>query len=49
MALAHFLRGVDAFAVERRGHADVGDEHVGRGLGGPGDGAVVVLGGAHDR
>ena len=48
MALADLLGGVDALALERRGHANVGDEHLRRGLGGAGDQLVVVGGDTHD-
>ena len=46
VALAHLLGRVDAFAVERRRHADVGHEHVGLGRARPGDSPVEVCGDA---
>ena len=48
MALAELLRRVDPFPLERRRHADVGHEHLGRGGVGPGDQLVVVAGGPDD-
>ena len=48
MALAELLGGVDPLALEARGHADVGDDDLGRGLLGAGHEAVVVARHAHD-
>ena len=44
MALAHLLGGVDALAVKRRRHADVGDQDLRLGGGGAADHLVVVGG-----
>ncbi len=48
VALAHLFGRVDPLAVERRRHADVGDEHVGSRRRGPGHGLVVVRADADD-
>ena len=48
VALAQLLGGVDALALEGGRHADVGDEHLGRGGGGAGDQLVVVARGPDD-
>ena len=48
VALAQLLGRVDALALERRGHADVGDQHLGLRLGRARDQLVVVGRRAHD-
>ena len=48
MPLAHLLGRVDALAVERRGHPDVGDEDLGLERGGPLHHLVVVGGDPDD-
>ena len=48
VALAQLLGRVDALVLEARRHADVGDEHLGRGGFGAGDELVVVAGDADD-
>ena len=48
VALAQLLRREDPLLLEARWHADVGDEHLGRGRFGAGEEAVVVVGGPDD-
>ena len=48
MTLADLLGREDPLLLEARRHADVGDDHLGRGGFGAGDEAVVVVGGSHD-
>src|SRR2546423_7129990 len=48
MSLAHLLRGIDPLALEAGRHPDIGDDHLGRRVLGPGDQTLVVTGDPDD-